>query len=293
MIALRQFKVALGLSVITGLHPAFADLSESDCIVEPHIAVDLSTSVDGIVESISVDRGDIVKAGQILVNLESGVEKSAVNLARTRAQETTEVELAEGRLRFAQRKQDRIEQLLQDEAVSEFAKDEADLEAEMAALELKLARDNRQRAQIELERAVEILNLRVIRSPIDGVVVDRIAAPGEAIGEQQTILLRLVQVNPLNVELIVPADQFGSIKKRNRLQVELSAPVQGLYEADVVMIDPVIDASSSTFGVRALLPNPDYLIPAGISCTAIGIVDERTVTEVMPGQSVGSGDIAQ
>ena len=46
-----------------------------------------------------------------------------------------------------------------------------------------------------------------------------------------------------------------------------AAPVGGAYEARVVVIDPVIDAASSTFGVRLLLPNPDARIPAGLRCS--------------------------
>jgi multidrug efflux pump subunit AcrA (membrane-fusion protein) len=99
-------------------------------------------------------------------------------------------------------------------------------------------------------------------------VVERFASPGEAIGEQQKVLMRLVQVNPLNVELIVPAGEFGRIKVGDRLIVKTSGAVEGSFDTAVVLIDPVIDGSSDTFGVRALLPNPESQIPAGLSCMA-------------------------
>jgi multidrug efflux pump subunit AcrA (membrane-fusion protein) len=119
---------------------------------------------------------------------------------------------------------------------------------------------------LELQRATEILKLRTIVSPIDGVVVERIASPGEAIGEQKTILMRLVQVNPLNVELIVPAEHFGKISSGDKLTVKTFGAVEGQFEAEIALIDPVIDGSSDTFGVRALLHNPEYKIPAGLPC---------------------------
>jgi multidrug efflux pump subunit AcrA (membrane-fusion protein) len=48
--------------------------------------------------------------------------------------------------------------------------------------------------------------------------------------------------------------------------VQPAEPVGGSVAARVVVVDPVIDAASNTFGVRLLLPNPDTRIPAGIRC---------------------------
>jgi RND family efflux transporter MFP subunit len=245
---------------------AALDLSEADCVIEPHLSVDLSTSVDGIVETVLVDRGDPVRAGELLVKLESGVEQAAVDQARLRVDQMAEIELAEGRLAFAHKKQERTLQLYLDNAVSEFTKDEVDLEVETAVLEVKRAIESRERAMLDLQRALEILELRSISSPVDGVVVERLVSKGEAIGEQQTVLLKLVQVDPLNVELIVPASEFGSIQPGTMLTVTPGFPVERSVEAEVIIIDPVIDASSGTFGVRATLPNPDRAIPAGLSC---------------------------
>jgi RND family efflux transporter MFP subunit len=247
---------------------AAADLGEADCVIEPHITVDLSTSVDGIVDEVLVDRGDIVRAGNVLVRLEAGVEKAAVEQARLRTDQMAEIELAEGRLVFARKKQARTMQLYGDSAVSEFTKDEVDLEVETAILEVKRARENRERALLDLDRAEEILKLRTIRSPINGVVVEKLVAKGEAIGEQQTVLLRLAQIDPLNVELIVPSGQFGAVEVGSTLTVTPGFPVEGSFDAEITIIDPIVDASSGTFGVRAVLPNPDYNIPAGLTCEA-------------------------
>ena len=71
-------------------------------------------------------------------------------------------------------------------------------------LELRQARENRKRAEQELMRAIEVLNRLTIRSPIDGIVIERVASPGESISEEDEIL-KLAQIDPLNVELIVPA----------------------------------------------------------------------------------------
>ena len=257
-------------SVLTIAAPAGAvDFTDADCIIEPHVSVDLSTSVDGIVQEVLVDRGDIVRKGDVLVRLEAGVERAAVKQARLRTKQRAEIELAEGRLIFAQKKRERTLQLYKDNAISELARDEVDLEVETAMLELRRAKENMERALLDLERAQEILNLRRILSPVDGVVVERLVAPGEAIGEQQTVLLKLVQIDPLNVELVVPASEFGRFEPGEVLAVTPRPPGEGTYEARIEIIDPVIDASSGTFGVRANLPNPELSIPAGLICDAV------------------------
>jgi len=237
------------------------------------MVVEISTSVEGVVETITVDRGDVVARDQILVTLESGVEKASVELARQRALEDAEILLGQARVDFEGRAKSRTDELYAKKSVSQHAKDEADYEASRAKLELRQARQSRKRAELELARAIEVLNRRIIRSPIDGIVIERIASPGESTSEEETIL-RLAQIDPLNVELIVPAAELGRLRTGMHLAVRLGQPVNDEYHAEVVIVDPVIDASSETFGVRALLPNPDLRLPAGIACTAEIIAGE-------------------
>lgn len=255
-----------------------ADLGDADCIIEPHMVVDLSTSVEGVIEDIAVDRGDTVEKGQVLVTLESGVEKATVELARLRAREDAGILLGQARVDFGERAKARTDELFSRKTLSQHAKDEADYEASLAKLELREARQSRKRAELELKRAVAVLERRTIRSPVDGVVIARVASPGEAITEDEHIL-RLAQVDPLNVELIVPAERFGDLRKGMRLAVRTDMPASGVYHAEVVIVDPVIDASSETFGARALLPNPDRRLPAGLACTA----------EIIPGTDRQAG----
>jgi RND family efflux transporter MFP subunit len=246
---------------------ARADLGDADCIIEPHRVVDLSTSVEGVIEEITVDRGDDVKKDQVLVTLESGVEKATVELARLRAKEDAEILLGKARVEFGERSKARTDELYSRKSLSQHAKDEADHEASLAKLELREARQSRKRAELELKRAIAVLERRTIRSPIDGVVIERAASPGEAITEDEHIL-RLAQVDPLNVELIVPAVNFGEFRKGMYLAIRTDQPGKDVYHAEVVIVDPVIDASSETFGVRALLPNTDRQLPAGLACRA-------------------------
>jgi multidrug efflux pump subunit AcrA (membrane-fusion protein) len=117
-----------------------------------------------------------------------------------------------------------------------------------------------------LARAVEILNQRTIRSPINGVVVERKLGPGEYAFDQAH-LVTVSQIDPLNVEVFVPLSQFGKIKPGMQGEVYPEDPVGGTYLATVTIVDQVFDAASSTIGVRLELPNGDYRLPAGLKCT--------------------------
>ena len=67
------------------LYPATMNADELDCLIEPHEVVNLSSPVEGVLEKVHVDRGAIVKKGQVVAQLESNLEYATVTLARARA----------------------------------------------------------------------------------------------------------------------------------------------------------------------------------------------------------------
>ncbi len=206
-------------------------------LLEPNEVVKFSSQAPGILEQVTVERGDTVKKGQVLARLKSGVEKAVVNRARARVE-------------FSQRKARRNEELYKKQLISLHDKDE--LETEI------------QQAQLELIEAEERLKLRIIQSTIDGVVVKRAGAPGDYVGEAP--FLTVARIDPLNVEIIVPAAYFGAIRNGGEARVTLDQPIGGSHVAKVVIIDQVIDAASGTFGVRLELANPKGSLPAGLKC---------------------------
>jgi RND family efflux transporter MFP subunit len=228
------------------------------------MVVDLASRVDGIVESISVDRGDLVETDQVLVKLDSGVEQAAVAEARSRATASAELKASKVSVQFAQRRRDRLEALFLDKAVSRDQLDEISTEADLTRLQLQQAEENQRIAQLELRQSLEILERHTIRSPIDGVVVARYLSPGESTEDQP--ILRVAKIDPLRVEVIVPVAAFGLIEVGQAAIVSPEAPKQGDYPATVTIVDRVADAASGTFRVRLSMPNPDYELPSGLNC---------------------------
>jgi RND family efflux transporter MFP subunit len=237
-----------------------------DCIVEPEMVIELSSSVDGVVRDVLVDRSDPVSAGQVLATLESRVEEAEVDLAETRAGLEEEIEAARIQNDLAQSKKERLLELFSKKSIPGFEKDEAIATAALAELALKRAYSNQKLAQLELERARADLALRSITSPIDGVVMDRYVHPGESVKDQP--LLKLAKINPMRVEIIAYSEYFGRVEPGMQAQVVIEGPVESRQMAAVTLVDSVVDAASGTFGIRLALPNPDDAVIGGLKCRA-------------------------
>lgn len=263
----------LVLALLAAQSPA-ANIPQLDCVVEPHMVVDLSTQIDSIVATMHVERGDFVVKNQILVTLDSGVEQAAVESARARAAADAGIRAGEVSVAFAERREERVQTLYQENAVSSDQADEAATDTRLARSRLDQAEEASRLAQLEFYRAEEILRRHTIRSPIDGVVVQRYLSPGESVRFQP--MLRLAQIDPLRVEVIVPVSVFGKIRVGQRAIIQPEAPMTGNYPAEVAIVDRVADAASGTFRVALDLPNPDYSLPSGLKCM-VQFLDEDTV----------------
>ena len=178
-----------------------------------------------------------------------------------------DIKVAEARVQITRKKFQRAEELFKQKFISANARDEAEADFRLASEELARARENQQLAALEAKRTAEILALRTIRSPFNGVVVEVMLKPGEfgAISFKDPIM-KLAEIDPLHVEAILPMRMYGKVKKGQRAYVMPESPVGGRYETQVRIVDPVVDAASGTLGVRLLLPNRQGAIPAGVRC---------------------------
>lgn len=213
---------------------------DMECLLEPRLIANVGSPVEGTLNQVLVDRGASVSKGQVVARLNSSVE--AANLDLRRAQEE-----------FGKRKVERNKELFSKELISANEKDEIETQTRIAGLEVR--------------QQEQVLEQRSIRSPLNGVVVERFLAPGERVASEKPIL-RIAQVDPLNVEVIAPVELFGAVKQGMTAEIRLDPLLSGVYKARVVVVDRVIDAASGTFGIRLELPNPGNKVPAGIKCKA-------------------------
>lgn len=256
--------VLVGLLVVPAMAGGQAQSQGLECLIYPETTLTLSGPVEGSLDKVLVDRGDLVKAGQIVATMESSVERASVLLAQAKAEKESALKSGQTRVEFGDRRYVRTLEMFKKELVAIKDMDEAETAKYLAEYELLDATEEKRLAKADLERAKAVLELKTIRSPISGVVVERLLNGGEF--TKQAPIVRLAQIDPLRVEVIVPVGMFGRIKIGQTAEVYPEAPVSGTYTAKVTVVDRVIDAASGTFGVRLALPNHDLKLPAGLKC---------------------------
>jgi multidrug efflux pump subunit AcrA (membrane-fusion protein) len=84
----------------------------------------------------------------------------------------------------------------------------------------------------------------------------------------EEVVLRIAQIDPLLVEVTLPAAMFGKVKPGMRASIEPELGGEHVYVASVATVDRVIDAASGTFDMHLELPNPDHAVPSGMHCRA-------------------------
>ena len=237
-------------------------------ILQPVELLELSASSEGILTRVNVDLGDVVTVGQVLAELESSVEHANVELARVRAESDASVRIAAtelelSRLRHDQRLGLRDKGILSAENFEEL---KADLKIREATL--TRARVNHEIEKLEYERAKALLERRIVRSPIDGVVIERRLSPGELISNSGVpVVLLVADLDPLIVDVQVPVNMLGSIEVGSSAKLIIEHPQAQYRTATVKVVGPVADAASATFNIRLELPNSDGVLPSGLRCS--------------------------
>lgn len=237
-----------------------------DCLVKPEMYIDISSPVNGVLESVLVKKTDIITKGQILAQLNAAVELARVEVAQQEAQMNNQVRAKGIKVSYAKRKVGRIAGLVEDDASSAQEYDDATTELAIARTELKQIKLDKKKNELKLSLAKTELEQKTIVSPISGIVVERYLMPGESVQNQP--ILQIAKTDPLLVEVVASAHLFGQIKEGMTVDVNPEYPINSVYTAKVSTVDRIIDAASGSFTIRLALPNPDDKLIGGTKCTA-------------------------
>jgi RND family efflux transporter MFP subunit len=263
---LLPFAIALGLTVRGGPDPAPSPL-EFDGFTEAYRIVNISSATDGILEKVNVDRGDFVRQGQVIATLESSVELATLVIARARTEMKGEVEEQAARLEYNRGKFEQEERLHTQGILSEDGYKQTRAEKLLSEAGLLRANENLRLADLEVKRAEAALELRTIRSPIDGVVIDRFLSPGELVTKMnQSKIVAIAQIHPLRTEVLLPCELYGKVTTGMKAIVSPEVLPGERFEARVEALPPFIDAASGTFKARLELVNSERNLPPGLKC---------------------------
>lgn len=235
-----------------------------DCVVEPAQKVKIGSAASGLVSEVLVNRGDTVVAGQVLARLDSSVEEANLAVAKAQASSTENIEAQRTRVDLYRKRVERSAKLAAG-IVTQEKLDQLDADFQVGQRDLQTEIHKNRLAGLEAKRAEALLGLRVIRSPISGLVTEKLLSVGELV-RSETPVYTLVQLDPLYVEAYIPVAEWGRVTTGGTGVVRLEEPIGGAYEAKVTVVDHVFDAASGTFGIRLEMPNPKNALPAGQRC---------------------------
>ena len=261
---LAAYHVACAV-LVAAAPPAAGGDSTFDCLIEPKANIKLGSQATGILEQVLVDRGDAVKAGAVVAVLESTIETRNAAIAHLRASNDTEVRLAQEAATFEGGRFDRRSTLWKTKTISEETLQKADTDARMRNIEVERARFALELARLEAGRVQALLDLRTIRSPVNGVIIGRKMSPGEFVRDESQIM-EIAQIDPLHVHAFLPVAMFDRIRVGMAGVVRAEKAIGGEYRSSVTVKDPVVNGASGTFLVRLELANAQGRIPSGIRC---------------------------
>ncbi len=204
-----------------GTTPGGEKVYASHLMVDQEVVVE--SRISGVVETIAVDRGAAVSAGQVLATLDP--READANVRETK--EDMELKRAEF---------ERAQSLAASKITSA-----ADLDEKKAQYAVAVAR---------WEKAKTLRDYTVIRAPFAGIVTEKYARIGQKmIEDKNEPLFRLTAVEPLLARVYLPEEELLRVKVGDRVEVVPDRFPDARTTGEVQFISPAVDAASGTFQV--------------------------------------------
>ena len=208
--------------------------------IEPNQGVTLSTELAGTIDAITFESGKPVKADQLLLSLDSTVERA--NLRASQA-----------KLPAAKAKFDRFQNLYKTSSISKEQLDEAEaayrsLEADIESLKATIAR-------------------REVRAPFSGVVGLRNVFLGQYL-QPGTDIVRLEDTSVMRLRFTVPQTDISKIKLGQTIKINVDAYPQTQFDGHITAIEPAVNFQSGLIQVQADIPNNDGQVRSGMFARA-------------------------
>lgn len=259
--------------------------------LQPTRSVNIGSELSGTVKRVLVDVNDRVKAGQVLVELDTAkledqVTQSRAALAAAQAslaQATASRKEAEATLA----RYEEVARLSGGKVPSATELDSTRASVEKALANERAAQASVTQAQASLSTAETNLSKASIRSPIDGVVLSRSVDPGNAVAASlQAVTLFSVAENLAQLKLDVAVDEadVGSVKAGQKASFTVSAFPSRRYPA---VIERVAYGSTTTDNVvtyttTLTVDNQDQSLRPGMTASATIVADERQGVLLVP-----------
>ncbi|ODA66600.1 Macrolide export protein MacA [Methyloligella halotolerans] len=273
--------------------------------VTPLVTVNIGSQLSGNIGVINVDYSDKVKAGDVLARIEPSTfetkvkeERAAVAIAKANAAlQGAEVDKAEANLIKANLDLDRAKKLVQRGASSQAALDEA-VAAQAGAEALAIAKANVENAratvdqkEATLENAEVDLARTYIRSPIDGVVIEKAVEVGQTVAASFTapeLFVIAQDLSQVQIEAEVDEADIGQVKASDRVSFTVDAYPFESFEGkvDQIRLAPTDLENVVTYTVIITAANRDGKLLPGMTANVSIVTGEHDDVVTVPSQAL-------
>ena len=258
------------LFVVAHSNSAIAQRSSLEPIYEgftqPRFQIMVAATEIGQLESVNVEVGDRVQAGESIAQLENSLQQSAVTIARAQAAMHGELDAAQAELQMNQNRTESVREL----AASEMARPDelvrAETDLRVASARAAAAKEQQQLRRLELERYQLQLARREVLAPMSGVISKVFHFPGEYLTPGDPAVAELLVVDELTAVFNIPSEEAVQLQIGRPVVVNLRSSSEEI-RARLTNISPEIDGESGTVQVRVLIDNREGKYRAGDRCT--------------------------
>jgi len=236
----------------------------------PYLGVPIHAKVSGFVEKVEVDRGSVVKQGQLLATLVAPEMQAQIAEAESKAQaiDLQRAE-AEAKLAAAQSTYERLKAASATPGVvagNDLIVAEKGVEAAQALV--RAYGGSLKAAQSSVQSLKDLERYLTITAPFDGVIIERDVHPGALVGPSSGSgampLLRLQQVSRLRLVVAVPEALVGGIVKGARVSCTVPACPGDTFQGVLSRIAHSLDEKTRTMSVELDVKNPGLRLAPGM-----------------------------
>ena len=260
MIAVAALAAAVSLGAGDGTVSTTHDESITiEGLVVPSKHIQLGMPVRGVLANRPIREGQHVVAGQLIAALDSRREKAIVEISGLRAATDIGIRTANADEAFRLYELERQQALVGKQATSSWELRAAEVTHRIALVKTENAHFDQTLLQAQLVRDRILLDERILVAPFSGWISRTLKEEGEAVDEFEPVAV-LVQLDPIWIELNVASEHFGRATVDDLVVVRVGGSEK---EARIVVVDPVVDAGSSTFRVKVEIENEEGIFVAG------------------------------
>jgi membrane fusion protein (multidrug efflux system) len=235
--------------------------------IQPYLSVALHAKLPSYVDRMLVDRGSVVKQGELLAELSAPEMAARIAELESRVQSAeSERVQAEAQLAAQQATYDSLKKASETPgaiAVNELVQAQKQVEATQALVSAKQQAARAAQSAVKAQRDLE--QYLKITAPFDGVVTERDVHPGALVGPAaDPVLLVLQQVSRLRIIVPVPEEDLGAIARGVVVNFDVPAYPERRFSGTIARIAHALDVKTRTMAVELDASNRDGILAPGM-----------------------------